>query len=164
MTWVDYAVIAVMAVSILWGVLRGLIREVMSLGAWVIAFLAANLFAGPFADYMPQAIARMELRVLAAFVAIFLLTLIAASLFGLILSKIARAAGLGGVDRALGGLFGVLRGLIILVALTLVAGLTRIPAEDSAWRASLSGPWLARGAMALKPWLPPAFADRLRYH
>ena len=164
MTWVDYAVIAVMAVSVLWGVLRGLIREVMSLGAWVIAFLAANLFAGPFAEYMPQAIARVELRVLAAFAGIFLVTLIVATLFGLILSKIASAAGLGGVDRALGGLFGVLRGLIILVALALVAGLTRIPAEDSAWRASFSGPWLARGAMALKPWLPPALADRLRYH
>jgi membrane protein required for colicin V production len=163
MTWVDYAVIAVMAVSILWGALRGLIREVMSLGAWVIAFLAANLFAGPLAEFMPQAISRPELRVLASFVSIFLLALIVTTLFGLLLSRIAAAAGLGGVDRVLGAVFGVARGLIILIALTLVAGLTRLP-DDSAWRESVSGPWLARGAMALKAWLPPALADRLRYH
>jgi membrane protein required for colicin V production len=163
MTWVDYAVIAVMAVSVLWGVLRGLIREVMSLGAWVIAFLAANLLAGPMAEYMPQAISRPEARVLAAFVCVFLSVLIITTLFGLILSRVAKAVGLGGVDRVLGGLFGAARGLIIVVALALLAGLTRLP-EDGAWKASMTGPWLARGAMALKAWLPPAFADRLRYH
>ncbi|HYG55543.1 MAG TPA: CvpA family protein [Burkholderiales bacterium] len=163
MTWVDYAVIAVMAVSVLWGALRGLIREIMSLGAWVIAFLAANLFAGPFAAYMPQAIQRPELRVLVAFVSIFLLALVVTTLFGLILSKIAKSIGLGGVDRGLGALFGVARGLLIVLALALAAGLTRFP-EDGAWKSSLSGPWMARAALALKPWLPPALADRLRYH
>jgi membrane protein required for colicin V production len=163
MTWVDYAVIAVMAVSILWGAFRGLIREVVSLGAWVIAFLAANLFAGPFAQYMPQSISRPELRVLAAFAAIFLVALIVTTLFGLLLSRIARAVGLGGVDRALGALFGVARGVLVVLALALAAGLTRLP-QDGAWRDSLSGPWMARAALALQPWLPPALAERLRYH
>jgi membrane protein required for colicin V production len=163
MTWVDYAVIAVMAVSILWGAYRGIIREVVSLGAWVIAFLAANLFAGPFAQYAPQSIERPELRVLAAFVAVFLAALIVTTLAGLILSRIAKAVGLGGVDRTLGALFGVARGALIVLALALLAGLTRLP-EDSAWRNSLSGPRMARAALALKPWLPPTFADRLRYH
>lgn len=163
MTWVDYAVIAVMAVSVLWGALRGIIREVVSLGAWVIAFLAANLFAGPFAQYVPQSVERPELRVLAAFVAVFLVALIVTTLAGLILSRIARAVGLAGIDRTLGALFGVARGALIVLALALLAGLTRLP-EDGAWRGSLSGPWMARAALALKPWLPPAFADRLRYH
>jgi membrane protein required for colicin V production len=163
MTWVDYAVIAVMAVSILWGAFRGIIREVVSLGAWVIAFLAANLFAGPFAQYVPQSIERPELRVLTAFVAVFLVALVVTTLAGLILSRIAKAVGLGGVDRTLGALFGVARGALIVLALALLAGLTRLP-EDSAWRNSLSGPWMARVALSLKPWLPPTFADRLRYH
>jgi len=163
MTWVDYAVIAVMAASILWGLWRGIIREVVSLGAWVIAFLTANLFAGPYAQYAPQSIASPELRVLAAFVGIFLITLVVTTLFGLVVSRLASAAGLGGVDRGLGALFGVARGALIVLVLALLAGLTRLP-EDAAWRNSVSGPWMAAAALALKAWLPPAFADRLRYH
>jgi membrane protein required for colicin V production len=162
MTWLDYAVAGVLAVSVAVGAWRGLVREVVSLAGWVIAFLAANLFAGPLAAHMPEGIPTPELRVLAAFVAIFVATLILASLMALLLSRLARAAGLGGVDRTLGALFGVARAAILLGAFALLAGLTSLPRQP-AWKGSLSGPWLAAGATALGPWLPPAFAERLRY-
>ena len=163
MTWLDYAVLGVLAISVAWGVWRGLVREVMSLAGWVIAFLAANLFAGPLAEALPQSISQPELRVLVAFVAIFVVTLTVTTIAALLLSRILKAVGLGSLDRTLGGLFGVARGLIILLAFALLAGLTRLP-FDPIWTRSASGAWFARTAVALKPWLPPAFAERLRYH
>lgn len=162
MTWLDYAVIGVLVVSVGWGIWRGLVREVVSLAAFVIAFLAANLFAGPMSDLLPDSITQPEFRVLLAFAAIFFAALVLTSLGGLILSKILKAVGLGGMDRALGALFGVARAALILLALALAAGLTGLP-RDSQWTESVSGPYLARAAIALSPWLPPALAERLRY-
>ncbi len=162
MTWIDYAVLGVLAISVAWGVWRGLVREVVSLAGWVIAFLAANLLAGPIGEALPESLGGPELRVLLAFVGIFVSTLVVATLTALLLSKILQAAGLEGLDRTLGALFGVARGALIVAALALLAGLTRLPG-DAAWTASLTGPMLAQAAMAIKPWLPPALAERLRY-
>ncbi|HZQ75264.1 MAG TPA: CvpA family protein [Burkholderiales bacterium] len=162
MTALDYAVLGVVAVSVLWGAWRGLVRELISLAGWVIAFLAANLFAGPLAERLPGALRTPELRLLAAYVAIFIASLVVTTLLGLLLSKLAKAAGLGGLDRALGALFGLARGALIVVAFALVAGLTSLP-KKPLWKDSASGALLARTAAALKQALPPAFAERLRY-
>jgi membrane protein required for colicin V production len=162
MTWLDYAVIGVFAVSLVFGAWRGLVREVVSILGWVIAFLAANLFAGPLGPSMPQAIPTPELRVAAAFVAIFLLSLIVTTLTGLLLSKAVSAVGLGGLDRMLGALFGAARGLLILVAFGLLAGLTSVP-RQAYWRDSASGPLLAQLAGMFKPFLPQTLSERLRY-
>jgi membrane protein required for colicin V production len=163
MTWVDYAVIVVLAASIGWGFWRGFVREVLSILAWVVGFLAANLFAGPLAEHMPQRIQSPELRVLAAFLLIFVLAFALTSLVGLIFAKFVRAMGLAELDRTLGALFGLGRGLLILLALAIAAGLTSLPRQPG-WRDSASAARLAGAALALKPWLPPALADRLRYH
>ena len=162
MSALDYVVIGVLVLSILWGIWRGLVREVISLAGWVLAFLAANLFAAPLAQALPQSISQPDVRVIIAFVAIFVVTLTLATLAALMLSKALKAAGLAGLDRTLGGLFGVARALLIGVAFALVAGLTSLP-QHPIWKASVSGPMLGRTAIQLKPWLPPALADRLRY-
>lgn len=162
MTWLDYAVIGVFAASLVVGALRGLVREVLSILGWVIAFLAANLLAGPLGPLMPQAIPSPELRVAAAFVAVFVASLIVTTLLGLLLTKIVKAVGLGGVDRTLGALFGIARGLLIVLAAVLLAGLTSAP-RQSFWRDSASGPYLVQAAQALKPLLPQTFSERLRY-
>jgi membrane protein required for colicin V production len=163
MSWLDYAVLGVMGISIVWGIWRGLVREVISLAGWVIAFLAANLFAGPLAETLPASISRPELRLALAFVGVFLLTLTVTTLAGLLFSRLVKAVGLGGLDRTLGGLFGVARGALIVLAFTVLAGLTSIPFSPT-WKQSLSGPALGRTATAVKPWLPPALAERMRYH
>jgi len=162
MNWLDYAVIGVFAASLVLGAWRGLVREVLSILGWVIAFLAANLLAGPLGTEMPQAIPTPELRVAAAFVAVFVGCLIVTSLLGLLLSKIIKAVGLGGLDRVLGALFGAARGLLIVLAATLLAGLTSAPRQPF-WRDSASGPLLVQAVSALKPLLPQTFAERLRY-
>lgn len=162
MTWLDYAVLGVLGVSVGWGIWHGLVREIVSLAAFVMAFLAANLFAGPMSEYVPISVVRPEFRMLLAFIAIFIVTLFVTSLAGMLLSRLLKAVGLGALDRALGGVFGVARAAVVLLAFALLAGLTALP-RDVAWKRSFSGPVLARGALALKPWLPPAFAERLRY-
>jgi membrane protein required for colicin V production len=162
MTWLDYAVLGVFAVSLVLGAWRGLVREVVSILGWVIAFLAANLLAGPLGPVMPQAIPTPELRVAAAYVAVFIASLILTSLAGLLLSKVIKAVGLGGVDRLLGAVFGAARGVLILLAAALLAGLTSAP-KQAWWRDSVSGPILVQASIMLTPLLPQTLAERLRY-
>jgi len=162
MTWLDYALPGVFAVSLILGIWRGLVREVLAILGWVIAFLAANLLAGPLGPMMPKAVPSAELRVAVAYVAVFVVSLVIASLAGLLLSTAVRAAGLGGLDRLLGAGFGALRALLIVLAGALLAGLTSAP-RQAWWRDSASGPLLAQAAAAVKPYLPPTLSERLRY-
>ena len=163
MNWLDYAVLAVFVLSIAWGVWRGLVREVMSLVGWVIAFLAANLFAAPLGEQLPASISRPEYRTLFAFIVIFFLAVIVTTLASIWLAKVMHAAGLGSVDKVFGALFGLLRALIIVLVVAIIAGFTSVP-RSAVWKDSLSGNQLAAAVTALKPWLPPALAARLKYN
>jgi len=162
MTWVDYAVIAILAISIAWGAWRGLVHEVLSLAGWILAFLAANLLAAPLAESFPANM-RPELRVVTAFVVAFIATLVVATLASALVTKFIKVSVLHSLDRWLGALFGLLRGLVIIVALTMVAGLTPLP-RMSDWTNSATGYSLAQTVIQLKAWLPPAFANRLKYN
>ncbi len=162
MTWFDYAVIGLLLVSMIWSAMRGVVREIVSLGGWIIAFLAANLFAGPLSAHLPQAIPGETLRTLAAFLAIFVGALICTALVGMLMSKLVNAVGLGPIDKALGALFGIARGSILVLAAVLAAGLTSAP-RQAWWKESMSGAPLTQVALGLKPWLPDSFAQRLRY-
>lgn len=162
MTWLDYAALGVLAVSVAWGIWRGLVREVISVGGWVLAFMAANVLGVPLGEALPRAIPSVELRMLLAFVGVFIVTLALATLAGVFVSKVVKTAGLEGLDRLLGALFGIARGALIAVAFAVLAGLTALPRQP-AWRDSVIGPPLARTAQMLKPWLPRPLASRLRY-
>jgi membrane protein required for colicin V production len=162
MSWLDYAILGVLAVSVVWGIWRGFVREVISLAGWVLAFLAANAVAGPLGDALPTSISSPEVRVLAAFLVVFIFTLSIATVAGMLLSRLLKAAGLGGLDRTLGGLFGLARGVVILLALAIAAGLTTAP-RHPLWKESVGAGMLTRTVLQLKPWLPPRLADRLRY-
>ena len=162
MTWFDFTFLAVLAISIGWGVWRGLVHEVLSLGGWVLAFLAANLFAAPLSEYLPSTM-QAEIRVLLGWLAVFVGVLLVASLIGMLLRRFIKTVGLGSTDRTLGAVFGFARGILIGLAFTLLAGLTRFPLHP-AFKDSFFGPPLARTVEQLKPWLPPALAGRLRYH
>jgi len=162
MTWFDYAVLGVLVLSIAWGTWRGLVREVLSLAGWVIAFLAANLLAGPLSESITS-VMQPELRLLFSWLGIFAVVLLAASLVAMLLAKVIKSVGLASTDRWLGALFGLARGLLIALAFALVAGLTRFPAHP-VWKDSVFGAPLANTVVQLKPWLPPTLAQRLRYH
>jgi membrane protein required for colicin V production len=162
MTWLDYAVIAVLVLSIAWGAWRGLVHEVISLAGWILAFVAANLLAAPLAEMFPSGM-RPELRVVVAFVVIFVGTLVLAALLSALVTGFIKVSVLHSLNRWLGALFGLLRGVLILIAFALVAGLTTLPRKP-VWTESATGYSLAQTAIQLKPWLPAAFAQRLKYN
>jgi membrane protein required for colicin V production len=162
MTGFDYAVLAVLGLSAVIGIWRGLLREVFALAAWIAATLAAMFFAGELAAMLPASFATPLARSVIAVIVLFMAVLLAVSLGGVFASRLARAVGLSFADRTLGAVFGIARGALILVVLVLAAGLTALPKEPFWREAKLSAP-LETAAIAVKPYLPPAVADRVRY-
>jgi membrane protein required for colicin V production len=162
MTWLDYALLAVVGLSAILGIWRGLMREVFALGAWIAAIAAAMLFAGEAARLIPASFATPPVRTVIAFAALFLVILIAGSIVGLLVAKAVRAAGLGLADRTLGGVFGFARGALILLIVALAVGLTAVSREPF-WREAKLAPPLETAALAVKPYLPAALADKVRY-
>jgi len=162
MTLFDLAVLAIVGLSVLLSVIRGLVREVLALAAWVVAFVAANVLAGPVAPWMPEALPTEELRLLAGFLCVFVGVLIAMSLLAMLASKLVKSAGLGLEDRLLGSAFGLARGLLVVMILVLLAGLTSLP-RQAVWRnAVLSDPLVAFAGQT-KAWLPADLAQRIKY-
>lgn len=162
MTVFDYGVAAIIGLSILLGVIRGLVREVLSFAAWVVAFVAAGLFGGWLAHQLPDEIPTLELRLMAGYVAVFVVFLVLMSLAAVVASKLVKAAGLGLEDRVLGAVFGAARGMLIVTVLVLVGGLTSLP-QHQAWRGALLSPPLEAVAMQVKQWLPGDLSQRIRY-
>ena len=162
MTVIDIVVLAIVGISIVLGVFRGLVREVLSLVAWVAAFLVANLLAPEAAKLLPPAMASEEIRLLVSFVVVFIVALIGLSVLAILASKLVKAVGLGPADRAVGGVFGLVRGMLVVMILVLLAGLTALPRQP-AWRnAVLSGP-LEAFAVQIRAWLPADLAKRIKY-
>lgn len=162
MTVFDYAVLTIVGLSVLLSVIRGLVREVLALLAWVIAFVAANLLAGELAVLLPPEVPSDELRLLAGFAGVFLAVLLLMSLLAIFASKLVKSAGLGVEDRVLGGVFGLARGALVVMILVLAAGLTSLPRQP-VWRdALMSGP-LEVFAGQIKAWLPAALSQRITY-
>ncbi len=121
MSVLDFAISAIMLISLLVGLFRGFIREVMSLAAWIAALWAAYAFAQTGGAYLEPYIQQSSLRIVAAFAIIFVFALIAASLLGHLLGRVLTVSGIGGVDRSLGLLFGAGRGVVVVAALILTA-------------------------------------------
>lgn len=162
MTLFDFAVLGIIALSVLLSVIRGLLREVLALAAWVVAFLAANVLAGTVAPWLFDAISSEEWRLLAGFIIVFVAVLIVMSLVAMLVSKLVKSAGLALEDRLLGGVFGLARGLLIVMVVVLLAGLTPLP-RQAVWRnAVLSNPLVAFAGQ-IRAWLPAALAQRITY-
>jgi membrane protein required for colicin V production len=135
MNWPDYAILAVLAISVLVGALRGFIKEVFSLLVWSAAFLIAYHFAGDVAKLMEDAVTLPSARTAMGFTGLFVAVLLVGGLINYLLGRLVETTGLSGTDRLLGGVFGAARGLVLIVAVMLVAGFTPIPA-DPWWKDS----------------------------
>ncbi len=162
MTALDYFVIGIIAVSSLLGLVRGVVKELLSLLAWVLAFMAAKLFADWATRWVPVQLENPALRHAAGFILIFILVMVLAMLVGMVLSASIKALGLGLADRLLGMAFGSLRGVTIVLILVLLAGLTTLP-HSPLWRQSLFTPYLVRLAIMVQPWLPDDFVKHLQF-
>lgn len=160
MTAVDWILLGVLVFSMLLGAWRGLVYEVLSVLGWVVSFFVAQWFAPDLATRLPVQSASDPVRYAAAFVLIFIATVFAAGLLAFIFKKLVAAIGLAPVDRVLGAAFGVLRGVILLLAATVVIDMTALK-TSSWWQESKGAPVLAATLKALKPVLPEKFAKYL---
>jgi membrane protein required for colicin V production len=162
MNALDWAWIAIVALSFLLGLWRGVVREIFALAGWVLAIAASLTFAGEASSWLPATLGSPTVRVATAFVVIFLVVLIALSVAGILLAKLFRAAGLGFTDRFLGALFGIARGALIVFLVVLGAAFTTLPREPL-WRESVLTPAIQTAVIAAKPWLPARIAERVGY-
>ena len=161
MTWFDYGVIAILGFSLLVGVLRGLLRERVMLIVWIAAFVLATAFSGRLTPMIPESLGPL-LASLLAYVLIFIAVLVGAGFIALLLTMLAKSAGLGLLNRLMGAGFGVLRGLIVVLALVLVAGLTPLPKEPF-WKNAISSGAFETAIVAVRPWLPDELGRRIKY-
>lgn len=162
MIWIDYAILGVIALSALIGFFRGFAREAIGLASWALAFFVAYKLAEPVADLLESWISVRSVRLAAAFGGLFIITLIIGAVFNYSISKLVTGTGFAGTDRALGGVFGVLRGVAILVLLVLLAGLTAVP-RDNWWQQSIFIGHLEEGALWARGWLPDDLAEEINF-
>ena len=152
----DWIFVGVLLVSLLVGAWRGLVFEVISVVSWIAAFVLAQWFAPAVAHWLPISSTNEALRYGIGFVLVFVGTIFAGSLIAFVVKKLLAAVGLSPADRMLGAAFGVVRGVVILLALTLVVGMT--PFKSAPWWQESEGAKLAGVALhGLKPLLPEDF-------
>ncbi|MGA7800530.1 MAG: CvpA family protein [Gammaproteobacteria bacterium] len=162
MSWVDYAILTLIGVSALVSLLRGFVREALSLATWVAALWIALAFFEPLAGRLVQWISVPSLRLGAAFAALFLTVLLLGALIGYLAGQLVQKTGLTGTDRVLGMVFGVGRGILIVAVLVLLAGLTAMP-RDPWWTESQLLPHFQHLAIWLRDFLPGDIAARINY-
>lgn len=159
--WVDWALLITLAVSVVIGLTRGLVFEVLSLVGWVVAWLVAQWAAPQLAPLVPVGAPGGGLNLGAAFAAAFVAALVAWALLARLVRLVVHATPLSIVDRLLGAVFGALRGGVLLLALAMVVSLTPA-AQSQGWRASQGARWLGQALVAVKPLLPEPAARLLR--
>ncbi len=162
MTAFDYAVLTVLGMSVLLGLWRGVVSEILALVAWVVAFLTARAEAAEVANWLAPQIAEPALRLAGAYVLVVVAVLAVFSIARLVLKLLLKAVGLGLLDRMLGAAFGALRGVLVVLVAVLVAGMTPLPKMEW-WREARLAPPLETAVLAAKPWLPADAAKRIRY-
>lgn len=163
MTEFDYIVLVVVCLSVLLGWWRGLVYEILSLLSWITSYFVATSWTTEFTPYMPSVLESETLKIAAAFVFVFIATLILCGIAAWALNKLIKSFGLDWrTDGVAGAIFGFFRGLMVVLLLVLIAGLTKLP-QASFWRDALLSKPLQNVAMLTKNLLPNDMAKRVNF-
>jgi membrane protein required for colicin V production len=158
----DYLVLFVLLASVVISTMRGLVKEILSLVGWVVAFVVANAYGAQLAPLLPAMIPGEAVRLMVAFVALFIGMRILMGLLTMAVDALVKASGLCLADRGLGGLFGLARGIVIVLFAVILSGMTSIPQQDF-WKNALLSPMAETGARTIKPFLPAALAQHVQF-
>jgi len=158
----DYIVLAILGVSAFLGLLRGLIKEVLSLIAYVVAFVAAIWWGPIVSTWLTAWISNDLLRTAAAYGAVFIVILLLVGLVNLTLGTLIEKTGLTPADHGLGAVFGLLRGALIVLVLVALAGYTELP-KETWWQEARLSRTAVQGVQQIKLMLPPSLASWLPY-
>lgn len=162
MNALDYLILLVLAISTLTALMRGLVSEIMSLAVWVLALWVSNVFSADFAALFLSAIDAPALRIGSAYVAVFLLVLIAGGIVTWMIRRLIAKTGLSSADRLFGAVFGFLRGLIVLFFLVVLAGFTPLT-KQTLWQQSLLLPSIVPLTRTLAGILPVAIREFVQF-
>lgn len=162
MTIFDYLVVFVLVCSIVISTLRGLVKEILSLLSWIVSFVIANAYGEDLAGLLPDMVPGNVTRLIVAFIALFIGVRLLMLLLTMAVDALVKATGLTLADRGLGGLFGLGRGLVIVLAVVLMCGMTAIP-QQPFWKEALFSPLAETAARTVKPFLPGDFARHVQF-
>lgn len=162
MIWIDYILLAIILVSALLSLWRGFVREALSLASWVAALWVALLFFHDLADWLARWIETPSVRDAVGFGVLFVVTVLIGGLVSYLAGQLVAKTGLTSTDRALGVIFGIARGIVIVAVLVLLAGLTAIP-QDPWWQESLLLEHFQEMAVWLKSFLPEDIARNIEF-
>ena len=160
LSWIDWALLAVLVLSVIIGLVRGFVFECLSLAGWVVAWFGAQWAAPWLSLQLPVGAPGSALNLGAAFALAFIAALVVWGLLAKLIRMLIHATPLSVPDRLLGAGFGILRGGVLLLAVATVVGLTPA-AQSKAWREARGARWLQQTLHAMKPLLPEAAARHL---
>jgi len=153
MTVVDVILIIVIFLSALFSLIRGFVKEAISLASWIIAIWLAATFTPKLAAELPSGIESEAVRQAVGFGILFILSLMVGALVNTLVSHLVKKTGLSGADRIFGVFFGILRGILIIVVFVVVAGMTPLPETDW-WQASALLEWFESVAIVIQQYIP----------
>ncbi|MGD2076119.1 MAG: CvpA family protein [Gammaproteobacteria bacterium] len=162
MTWADYFLLAIITISALLSLWRGFVKEALSLTTWVLALWVAILFFEKLGNWLTRWIDTPSISDVVAFAALFISTVLLGGLVNFLAGQLVAKTGLTATDRALGMVFGIARGMVIVAVLVLLAGLTALP-QDPWWSESLLLVHFKDMALWLRSFLPPDVAENIHY-
>lgn len=162
MSWVDYSILGILALSVLVGVLRGFVREVLGLATWGGAIVITYLFGGYVAHQLVPVISAPEVRLIAGQALLFIGSLFIGALITHLIGALVRESPVAPVDRTLGGLFGLGRGLLAVVLVVMLADASLKTREQRWWNESVLIPPLLPLASTVRSWIPQRWLAPLK--
>ena len=162
MRWLDLVILGIIVLSALISLIRGFVKESISLVTWIVAGILAFRYFSPMAGLLEPFVEAPTIRNVAGFAILFVSTLVVGAIVNFIMSQLVSRTGLSGTDKALGVVFGGARGVLIVTMVVLLASLTPMP-EASWWRDSASVGFFQQLAEWLKGIIPADAVDKFSF-
>jgi membrane protein required for colicin V production len=161
-TGFDFVLMAILAISVVLGLLRGLLKEVLSLVAYASAFLAAVWWGPNVSEWFAQWITQPFVSMALAYLGVFIAVLLSIGVINMTLAALLNKTGLTPADHGLGAMFGLLRGVLFVLVLVILAGYTPLP-EEPWWKNAMFSKQVVGAVQQIKLRLPPPVNDWLPY-